>query len=859
MLPPASSLPQELTALKHWVGWKLEHREGSSQPTKVPYNLQTGHKAANNKPEHWTTYPDSLSDSYSGIGFVFTKDLGMTGIDLDDCITDSGAIKPWAVEILANFEGTYAEVSPSGSGIKLWVRGSLPGTGAKAYIDEDGTRTVQSMNDGAVEMYDTGRYFCVTGQRYVADQNCVMGQSYATGQNCVTGQSYADHGESVTVLDLQEEITKLYNWLRGDQGGPNPAADISSSVLARGDVVTEGSRHAHLLSLAGKLRNQGFERGDLLPTIRQANASRCSPPKPDGEIIGIVEYVCQFPPKYRLTPRDYEVSRGYKAGQPASGPAPNVQVSGGGKAAGGQANIQASGGGLAALIPTSQPVPAPVPPPPPPPPAAPATILELAENLLAAAIASKDPMQVLGIGTQPSSLICALAQAGSIKQFEARRRIKDAFGVEVPLRELDARIKAAEPVLDSAPSPYILTSEGGMVANLANAITMLDKIPMQYNSFSHRVFLAEPAPWGTAGDWGDYDDTKAAEWCQRQNLNIGRVIASEAADAVARARPHYHPVLEYLQSQRWDGEPRIDEWLIRYMGCENTPYVRAVSAKWLMSGCKRIVDPNTPGVRGEHWNQADYTLVLEGGQGKKKSTALRSLCPLWFSDDIGKEVGTPDSALGLQGKWIVEIAELSAFRRSDWETIKAWLVRREDHYRRPYARRSEDFPRQNIFAASTNKRDWLTDDTGGRRFWPVKVGELDLEGLASVRDQLWAEAFFRFHEGEATWLSEDLERQAGEEQHERQDVDLWTDTVEAWIQNPQPRVAGSSMRSWRNEIYLSDVLVNALGLEEKSLTGLQKVRVGRILRLAGYETKRAARDKNDPKSKRPEYWCKTEG
>lgn len=489
----------------------------------------------------------------------------------------------------------------------------------------------------------------------------------------------------------------------------------------------------------------------------------------------------------------------------------------------------------------------------------PQSILERADSLLVAAIESKEPMLVLGVGIEPSDLIIALAQCGDIFARVARGKISKAFNSrDVPLREFDARLKKAVADLRPAASatPYLLTSEGGMLCNLANAITMLQAVPLRYNSFTCRLFLETPSPWGTHGDWTDYDDVKAAEWCQRQNLNISRVIAADAADAVGRQRPAYHPVIEYWKTIEWDEIPRLDHWLSDYLGIDDTPYTRAVASKWLMSACKRIVDPNTPGERGEHWNQADYTLVLEGDQGKQKSTALRALCPKWFSDDIGKEPGTPDAAMGLQGKLIVEIAELSAFRKSDWETIKAWLVRREDHFRRPYGRRSEDFPRQNVFAASTNKHDWLTDDTGGRRFWPVRVGTLNVEGLAAARDQLWAEALHRFMSGEATYLTDDLERTASEHQLDRQEKDIWTDTIEKWIQNPLPRQAGADIRSERGKIFVNDVLSQCMDIEEKSAGNPQRGRICRVLRLAGYVNKRETptEAKDLGHTKRLEYW-----
>jgi predicted P-loop ATPase len=113
--------------------------------------------------------------------------------------------------------------------------------------------------------------------------------------------------------------------------------------------------------------------------------------------------------------------------------------------------------------------------------------------------------------------------------------------------------------------------------------------------------------------------------------------------------------------------------------------------------------------------------------------------PALFSDSMS-DLGTKDSAQDLRGKWLIEIAELSAMKRPEVERVKGFISRAVDHYRPSYGRRSQDFPRQGIFGGTTNSDSYLGDETGGRRFWPVKVGAIDLVGLRKARDQIWAEA-----------------------------------------------------------------------------------------------------------------------
>jgi predicted P-loop ATPase len=225
---------------------------------------------------------------------------------------------------------------------------------------------------------------------------------------------------------------------------------------------------------------------------------------------------------------------------------------------------------------------------------------------------------------------------------------------------------------------------------------------------------------------------------------------------------------------------------------------------------------------------------------------------MWFSDDI-TEIGTKDSAIQLLGKWIVELAELDAIRKAEMTTIKAFLVRRIDHFRPPYGRRAEDFPRQNVFAATTNKTDWLQDDTGGRRFWPIKTEEIDVEGLAETRDQLWAEAFFYYGEGELSYLSESVEALAVKEQRDRQESDVWTNDVLDWVKEP---VASRKMRSSLNRIYHSDVLEHCLEVPAERRDRAKTSRVTRILKLAGYGPKRESSCDAEKGKAAKEYWAK---
>jgi len=112
-----------------------------------------------------------------------------------------------------------------------------------------------------------------------------------------------------------------------------------------------------------------------------------------------------------------------------------------------------------------------------------------------------------------------------------------------------------------------------------------------------------------------------------------------------------HPVRDYLSSMCWDGMPRLEQWVIVYLGAEDTPLSRAIGSRWMISGVARIMQPGC---------KVDHMLILEGPQGGKKSSAIKTLAGAeWFADELA-EIGSKDAAQQMRGIWIVEFAELDA-------------------------------------------------------------------------------------------------------------------------------------------------------------------------------------------------------
>ncbi len=231
----------------------------------------------------------------------------------------------------------------------------------------------------------------------------------------------------------------------------------------------------------------------------------------------------------------------------------------------------------------------------------------------------------------------------------------------------------------------------------------------------------------------------------------------------------------------------------------------------MVSAVARALDPGC---------KADHMLVLEGAQGQRKSTALAALAGEdWFSDAL-PQMGTKDASSYLRGKWIIEIAELEAMRK-EMDAIKAFITRQVETFRPAYAREEVYEPRRCVFAGTTNKNDWQRDETGGRRFWPVKVGEIDLAAIERDRDQLWAEAVALFRAGERWWLDGEVAEQAHTEAAERRPDDPWRAEIAKAVEG-------------RIEVTTKAVL-GALGVMPSDMTPAMSKRVAQELVALGWE------------------------
>ena len=386
----------------------------------------------------------------------------------------------------------------------------------------------------------------------------------------------------------------------------------------------------------------------------------------------------------------------------------------------------------------------------------------------------------------------------------------------------------APPAAGAAEPPDLIrVDKGKALSVLANALALLRGDPrlagcFAYDEMLQAVVLTGPLPGQSA--WQprpltDVDVGLLQEYLQHNGLpKLAKDAAHQAVDICAHER-RFHPVRQYLEGLSWDGSPRVGGWLATYLGAAASTYSAAIGEMFLVAMVARIFQPGC---------KADYMPVLEGAQGSFKSTACRILGGPWFSDALPDVGQGKDVAQHLPGKWLIEIAEMSAVGRAEAAALKAFITRDTERYRPSYGRREVIQPRQCLFVGTTNKGAYLRDETGGRRFWPVRVGRIDTDRLEADRDQLFAEAVQLFRAGRRWWPDGRFEREhLMPEQEARYEADAWEETIRDWLQG-------------RSRVYVKHVARDALGIETARLGRAEQNRITAALERIGWS--RQAKD-----------------
>ena len=328
-----------------------------------------------------------------------------------------------------------------------------------------------------------------------------------------------------------------------------------------------------------------------------------------------------------------------------------------------------------------------------------------------------------------------------------------------------------------------------------------------------------------ADEWDDADDTRLVAWFDRTlRIKITGQTLRSAINVVAQ-RARFHPVRDYLRGLTWDATPRLNTWLSTYLGTAQTAYEQAIGVRWMISAVARVMRPGC---------QADHVMALEGPTGRGKSSALYVLANPWFSDD-DLQIGSAEAAKSLRGVWIQELGELPRMTSRNGDALKAFITRRQDHYRDSYGHRAQNFPRRSVFAGTTEDDQYLADPRGGRRWWGVRVGAIDLDALKRDRDQLWAEAVVRFDQNEPWHVdSRELAELCAEQQAGRVIVDPWATRIAAWVETM------STKQKLREQGYLTvvDALSLCLEIPAERQDRSASIRVGQAFGRIGWSRRR---------------------
>jgi putative DNA primase/helicase len=380
--------------------------------------------------------------------------------------------------------------------------------------------------------------------------------------------------------------------------------------------------------------------------------------------------------------------------------------------------------------------------------------------------------------------------------------------------------------------------DGEVIPTLANALIILANDPklkglLGFNEFTSQYLLMSAPPTSEESDtfmpgpyprgWGAEDVSLVQAYFQRVWCNRYRRNDVESAMIAHAANCRFHPIRDYLDGLVWDGVKRLNQWIFEVFdpdpddGDPNlTIYYQAVGRKFLIAAVRRIRQPGC---------KFDTMPIFEGLQGLGKSRVLRCLAgDEHFSDAIPSDLAHKEAAHSLAGIWVMEFAEIEHLIRNETETVKAFFSRQVDRYRPPYAKDFVMRPRQGVMAGTTNGDDYLRDQTGNRRFWPIPCRRADHTWIEANRDQLWAEACVAEAEGEPIWMeTEDLVINANRTASKRMSDEAWGPAIEDYL-------VGKS----RDTMTAARIMEDALKLPAAQMTKSATMRVASVLSAMGW-------------------------
>jgi len=374
--------------------------------------------------------------------------------------------------------------------------------------------------------------------------------------------------------------------------------------------------------------------------------------------------------------------------------------------------------------------------------------------------------------------VCDLLRAGCSPEIVVSIILDPAYGISASVLQKSAPERYARRQIQSARETIATgwpdAGKGDTPRpTYRNAVIGLRRMGIvgEYDQFHQRKVIGGYQLQQFQGDLSD--DGIAilrAAFIEHHGFDPGKINLIEATNYLCLENS-YHPIRDYLNGLRWDGVPRLANWLETYLSADQTPLTSRIGTIVLVAAVRRIRSPGS---------KFDSILVLEGKQGTGKSTAIRILAgDSNFSDQDILTLDAKQQMEAMEGIWIYEISELAGLNRGETNRVKAFASRQVDQGRPAYARFRESRPRQTIFIGTTNEDTYLRDMTGNRRFWPVPTGRIAIDELRRDRDQLWAEAAVLEELGYSLTLPEDLWPAAEAEQQARLEEHPWFETLSA--------------------------------------------------------------------------------
>lgn len=386
-------------------------------------------------------------------------------------------------------------------------------------------------------------------------------------------------------------------------------------------------------------------------------------------------------------------------------------------------------------------------------------------------LAAKDSSVVLQIGQE------RMAEARA--EFETPAESNSSAGPAVASQEL---------VNDDWMKNLSVDSKGNYTSSIDNIYLIIKndlglKDSLYFDEFEGRLIASRDLPWRKVTkqtrDFTDDDSDCLAHFLEGYKMPFAHI-----PKALAKIRTEYktHPIRNYLNGLTWDGQERLSTLFIDFLGADDNEYVRSATRKTFVAAVARVFEPGI---------KFDTVLTLVGKEGIGKSTVISKLAQNWFSDCLG-DIHAKEGMESLRGVWIMEIAELGAFRRAEKEAIKRFITSREDLYRPAYGKQQVKFPRQCIFFATTNEEDFLTGSHGNRRFLPISTlvqpatKNVFLDLSQAEIDQIWAEALRCYNDCESLDLEAEIKVLADQVREDHSEVDDRAGLIEKYLQTSLP-------------------------------------------------------------------------